>query len=661
MGPVSASQDMEIDHEIGEYRSQSSMSDVREDDTFGDDGEDAHAAEQCVNSSPRDENHDVALEEDPVDEENAKSRSDAQSSGEGCPQSDHGCDTEKHTSMGDDLPSEIPFLHMLHHPIVRELHAQIIDGKAPRLTREQLKSQWCPFKNYSTMLLAMWAISFPSYVSRRLLKGLVAVLKTVVVDGDGNEHHFDPTELPESIDHFADDARRALPLLPVYEYPVPRKGGDDSERTVQAVMIPLNAILARELLNPHVMTKMKASQGGRTIPFGDHEDNGMVDYHLLPVPTKRADGASRSYLEGRYTRRSSVMGIERIRGGDRELLYIGDTVLARILDDINEGEPFPATLVGLFLDESRSTQDSPAGRVVAEVRPFCFPQEVVDGGERAAASGIPRLWECTDEEDIKVVDIDALECRCFVSPIDVEGVAPDREGDSNKSFVGAGFVRRRKKHSKMKHPRKPFEIVSRPWDRRGDQGKTYDMRGSDVHRNAPGRAIVKTPLWVYSDAFNAFTQGGTQCSVNATYAGFGCCGQQYERRLNGSYLCSLAGPGGEWQQEHLPLAKIIGALQRGCRAFVVGGPTTKKLGESSQATIGARIRGTDVSAGGPRSERPIQKECCNTDIVTPPPGASEVRISRSAMFPLNVSISTWIIISERHVYTVFRSSMNAMC
>jgi len=631
------------------------MSDGREEGTCFDDGENVQYAEQCVNPSPRDADHDIEIEEHSIDEDSTSYHG-SQSTGEESPTRDHDTGFEEHNTVGDDLSSDIPFLHLLHHPIVRELHATIIEGEVPRVTREQMNSQWCPFKNYSTMLLATWAMSFPSHVSRRLLKGLLAVLKTVVVDDDGKEHHFNAAELPNSPDHFISDARRALPLLPVYEYPVPRKEGGGSGRTVQAVMIPLNAILARELLNPDVMSRMKASQGGRMIPFRDHEENGMVDYHLFPVPTKRADGASRSYLEGRYTRRSSVMGIERIRGGARELLYIGDTVLAHILGDRNEGDSFPARLVGLFFDESRSTQDSPDGCVVAEVRPFCFPHEVVDGGERSATNGLPRLWECTDEEDIKVVNIDELECQCFVSSTEEEGVAPDIEGGSNRSFVGAGFVRRRRKQGKLVQPRKPFEIVSRPWDRRGDQGKTYDMRGRDVHRNAPGRVIVKTPLWVYSDAFNAFTQGGTQCSVNATYAGFGCCGQEYERRLSGSYLCSLAGPGGEWQEEHFPLAEIIAALQRGCRAFVVGGPRTKDLGGSSRDTKGARSRGTDVPVGGLRSESRNQMECCSTDLVTPPPGASEVRISRSVLFPVDASISTRIVISERHVYTVFRPS-----
>ena len=80
---MSASLDMEIDHGIDEYRSQSSDPDVHEDDTCGDDGDDVHAAEQCVNPSPRDEDHDVAFEEDPVDEESATSGSDAQSNGGG--------------------------------------------------------------------------------------------------------------------------------------------------------------------------------------------------------------------------------------------------------------------------------------------------------------------------------------------------------------------------------------------------------------------------------------------------------------------------------------------------------------------------------------------------------------------------------------------------
>ena len=72
------------------------------------------------------------------------------------------------------------------------------------------------------------------------------------------------------------------------------------------------------------------------------------------------------------------------------------------------------------------------------------------------------------------------------------------------------------------------------------------------------------PAWIFSDAANVFRQNGVQYSVNGTYWGYSGLVDARQRRLDGMHMVSLAGPGGEWQGEHTPTAKVLGLLQKGC-------------------------------------------------------------------------------------------------
>lgn len=121
------------------------------------------------------------------------------------------------------------------------------------------------------------------------------------------------------------------------------------------------------------------------------------------------------------------------------------------------------------------------------------------------------------------------------------------------------------------------------------------MRADDARRNARHVPVVKIPLQLYSDAFNAYNLGGSQYSVNGTYWGLACVRDEYSRRVNGTFMCSVAGPHTEWQREHAPLTMILAQLQQGGMARMFFSEI-QAFQEVSSRTL--RLRGGRVSGGG---------------------------------------------------------------
>jgi len=341
----------------------------------------------------------------------------------------------------------------------------------------------------------------------------------------------------------------------------------------------LNEIIARNLQLRRVVGDMRSKAGGRVLSAEEASDCGIPNEHVLAIPTLPGDKMTTGYLTGRYARRNPDVGVESVKLRSGAIAHVRDTVMTHnSWENGNAEEEVPGRIVGIFLDAHKQPQASTGTGIqshsspsplslFAEIRPFVHPSRVQRGGATRVGNA-PRMWEPVGEEDVRIVRVGALQSLCTVIPDEILRTSGSSLGHTQSpTIAGAGFVRRAQRMSGRSN-QKAYSVTTTPWRREGDEGLQFDLRDTDVQHPLEGQAVAKCPLWAFSDAFNAYNHNGTQCSVNATYAGFGCVSRELERRLGWSHLCSIAGPGVQWQPEHTPLAKILQGLQRGCRAKV---------------------------------------------------------------------------------------------
>lgn len=444
------------------------------------------------------------------------------------------------------------------------------------LKDEELTSPWRPFQNYTTLCLGVWASAHN--ISRAVLQDLFDIQRRIHVSQDGSQHAYNPHDLPMSAEHFVANFRRVLPRLKVYEYDVPGKIDAETGRPslVPVVSFAANEVLARNLRSPRAVASMLANPGGQIMSGSSCEANRIVDPHVLPVPTRRADGTMSENLHGLHCRRAADVGIESIRLSNGEEVFVGDTVMADTGSGPGEGAPH--RLAGLYFQQTKPggqdaahSPDSPSednpGHIRVELRPFRTADAVVRGGN-IRRGAITRVWEDVTEAAIQTVGVLAIKRLCTVIP---DTAAPPQSGltlTGNPTFMGAGFA-----EASRIPPTAPARLraVRVPWTPAGVNGKSLVMRSPSVHRNEKRRDVVKVPLWLYSDAFNVFSEGGTLFPVNGTYWGLTCLSQSQQRRLDQAFVACLAHTGAQWQHEHGATAKIIGRIRRGCSALLAEG------------------------------------------------------------------------------------------
>lgn len=120
------------------------------------------------------------------------------------------------------------------------------------------------------------------------------------------------------------------------------------------------------------------------------------------------------------------------------------------------------------------------------------------------------------EEPIKTIKVGPIERLFTVVPKQVSASGRHGLDPSRQTLFDADFVERRVGgDTGQVH----LEIIRVPWSRAGPKGSHLDMRAVGVHHDNQRLDVFKIPLWLYSDAFNPYSAGGTLFPVNGTYWG----------------------------------------------------------------------------------------------------------------------------------------------
>lgn len=465
--------------------------------------------------------------------------------------------------------STAPLLGNVHKSIFKKAGARPIDGGDPRITDAQLNSRFTPFPNFTMATLGVWACMFN--VSRKILSSLFDVLNYTYSFADGDLHAFNPQDLPQSADHFVADLRKAWPLLTAYEYKVDGHKANGTATQVDVVSFAMNEILQRLFLKNGAALEAVHNQGGKRMSQTEAEANNVVGKHVFAVPTQtEGEETFSENMNGHRVRRSPAAGIETVRLHSGQHAHIGDTVIVggegpfRLASLYWQMGAPPPLLAGKEPPADNSTSN---GALRVGVRRFRFSPNVKGRHAAFSPQGWRRVWEEVGDEVITPVDIASVEELCIVEQEGSEGAGGARPGPHAARFSGAGFVRPAPGSGPARCSK--LDVVKTPWNRRGPEGLDVDMRAPGVHHNKSGLGIVKLPMWYFTDAANAFKTA--EYSASASYMGIGNLSQACQRRLKWSFLTSIAGPGAVWQQEHLPVAQLFGALQKGCMAYTPDG------------------------------------------------------------------------------------------
>lgn len=146
------------------------------------------------------------------------------------------------------------------------------------------------------------------------------------------------------------------------------------------------------------------------------------------------------------------------------------------------------------------------GAILAGVLRFTCSLEV--RRNPIAETGIGRvMWEGIGEFVFETVVLTALQ---RLARVGMAGTA--NAVSEGVDFHTTGFVKRSARRGRVS-----YDIVGQKWGRKRFGDARFDMRGDGVHHEAHGENVIKVPLWVYSNAADAFQHIDTQHSINSSH------------------------------------------------------------------------------------------------------------------------------------------------
>lgn len=410
---------------------------------------------------------------------------------------------EKESCDGSVEAGGLIWLDKSHENLKSMKNRKLLDGdeKDLRYSPEAVSGDsYLPYDNFTQAVLATFTrIASPS---RSQLDLLFHCLRQTDKDGNGIR----AADIPESGDHFKRRMRMRTPLFPIYGEEVEEKSSaaagcpeqqEGSGVTKLVLSIPVGVVIQRMLDSPEFVKKLLRNTVGHTMTEADREASGVPHQHVLPVPTKRSDGAIHGAMYGDIAARSSIFGLESIVVGcnnKRATVVVGDTVMVDFSAS-TDGEAEPCRLDSIVYCEDR-------GRLVARVQRFIQVRKA-DGclvPKNTSGDELPCLWEVTSNPI--TVEVSTLVGRCKM----LRGMAADDKSEADSSlprYRAAGFVEtmRSGRYRRIKSPDSEEGFL--PWRREGLHRLFYDRRREGVNWNEePDRRVLNTAALLFTDAFN---------------------------------------------------------------------------------------------------------------------------------------------------------------
>lgn len=531
----------------------------------------------------------------------------------------------------DDEP---PWLEELHELMEEYDTAAVVDGDRMWFDFEALGGDYFPWRNITELLVAVWAIvTRPSRRSLQMLldflrfedstgRGfdraevppsaehlvsrmrhrlpLLPVLKRNIKDRAGNvteamgvplgtllQRILDcPRLVEEYVANFAGhrlstEERQQNRIPDEHLTPIPNRHVDGARRSfMNGELMHSTAHMGIECISvgggedvrvtvgDTVMAKIPTSPA-EPIPcriaalfweeprVGDHQGlqlaRGQSDFWRRCQPSPQVDDSEGEHEEQCSTS-SSGSDPEREERRDSSSMSTGESA------GDGKGDSGSSATGDANEDEGAGT-----GHLVVRLNRFIFRDEMhkVRAVKRPRHERGTEVWELVN--DPVEVGVEALEGPCVVTARGASGEADgDAVGEPAADFVAAGFV--------SKTPRAgTLEVEKIQWRRSGFDGLFLDRRAIPVYDNVHRYPVFSTGIVVASDAFNYFSLGGSNYSVNSSYFALGCINPTLLRRLRSWFMCSVGAPRARWEEDVGPLMATIKMLQNGCRARVSTG------------------------------------------------------------------------------------------